>query len=114
MFSIKRKFHLKTAKRRSFVRILASNLIMRERITTTDARAREIRPIVEKLVTLARGKKLADLRILLSRLPKQAANKLYYELAPKYAERKGGYLRIVKGGGFRRRDGARTAIVEFI
>ena len=114
MFSIKRKFHLKAGKRRSFVRILASNLVMKERITTTDARAREIRPIVEKLVTLAKGQKLADLRILLSRLPERAANKLYYELGPKYAARKGGYLRIVKGGGFRRRDGSRTAIVEFV
>ncbi len=114
MFSIKRKLHKKTGKRRNFVRILANNLIMKERITTTDVRAKEIRPIVEKLVTIARRKRLADLRLLLSRLPKQSANKLYYEIGPKYVERKGGYLRIIKTSKFRRRDGTRLAVVEFV
>ncbi len=87
---------------------------MRERISTTDIRARELRPIVERLVTIAKRKKLTDLRLLLSRLPEKAAMKLYHELGPKYAERKGGYLRIVKESGFRKRDGARTATIEFV
>ncbi len=114
MFSIKRKFRKKVGPRRNFIRILAHNLIMRERIETTATRAKEIRPIVEKLVTLAKGKTLADLRVLLSRLPKDAANKLYYETGPKYAERKGGYLRIIKSGGVRKRDAAPKVIVEFV
>ena len=114
MFSIKRKFRKKIGPRTNFVRILANNLIMSERIETTDTRAKEIRPIVEKLVTLAKRKNLASLRILLSRLPKEAANKLYYEIGPKYAERKGGYLRIIKGSGVRKRDAAPKAIVEFV
>lgn len=96
------------------MRILVGNLIMRERIVTTDARARELRPIVEKLITLARRGRLADLRLLLQRLPKEAATKLYYEIAPKYKERKGGYLRITKRAGARKRDAANTAIIEFV
>ena len=113
MLNIKRKFHRKTGPA-GFIRILASQLIMRERISTTDIRARELRPIVERLVTIAKCKKLIDLRLLLSRLPEKAAMKLYHELGPKYAERKGGYLRIVKESGFRKRDGARTATIEFV
>ena len=87
---------------------------MKERILTTEPRAKEIRPIVEKLVTIARKQRLADFRLLLKRLPKIAAAKLYYELGPRYKERHGGYTRIMKVGGFRKRDGARTATVEFV
>ncbi len=114
MFSIKRKFRKKIGPRINFVRILANNLIMKERIETTDVRAKEIRPIVEKLVTLARRKRLADLRVLLSRLPEQAANKLFYDIGPKYVDRKGGYLRIIKTAKTRRRDSAPVSIVEFV
>lgn len=114
MFSIKRKFRKKVGPRRNFIRILANNLIMHERIETTATRAKEIRPIVEKLITIAKHKRLADLRLLLSRIPKEAANKLYYEIGPKYMERKGGYLRIIKGGSVRKRDAAPKAIVEFV
>ncbi len=114
MLSIKRKFHKKTGPRTNFIRILAGNLIMREKITTTDVRAKEIRRIVEKLITIAKKKRLSDLRLLLSRLSADAANKLYYELGPKYAERKGGYLRIIKEGRFRQRDGTKVARVEFV
>lgn len=114
MFSIKRKFRKETGPRRNFVRILVNNLIMHGHIRTTDVRAKELRPIIEKLTTIARRHQLKDLRILLSRLPKQAAFKLYNEVAPKYVERKGGYTRIIKGMEMRKRDGARMATIEFI
>ncbi|MDO8584918.1 MAG: 50S ribosomal protein L17 [bacterium] len=114
MFSIKRKLHRTVGPRRNFVRILAHNLIMGGTIETTDARAKTIRPIMEKLVTIARRGRLQDLRLLLSRLPKDAASKLYYEIAPKYKERKGGYLRILKLGNMRRRDAAKTATISFV
>lgn len=114
MFSTKRKLQKTVGPRRNFVRILVGNLIMRERVATTDARARTLRPIVEKLVTLARRGRLADLRLLLQRLPKDAAMKLYYEIAPKYKERKGGYTRIIKSGGVRKRDASETATIEFV
>ena len=81
---------------------------------TTDVRAREIRPIVEKLLTIARRHEIKNLRLLLSRLPKESAMKLYNEIAPKYVDRKGGYTRIVKGMETRKRDGARMATIEFV
>ena len=96
------------------MRILASNFIMREHIETTDVRAREVRRLVEKLITVAKKKRLSDLRLLLQRLPKEAANKLYYEIGPKYAERKGGYTRIIKSGRYRVRDGSKVARIEFV
>lgn len=109
-----RKFHRKRGPRRSFLKGLAHNLIMKEKIETTVARAKEIRPMVEKLLTHAKKQQLASLRLLLSRLPKDAAQKLYYEIAPKYKERNGGYLRIIKESATRKRDGASKAIIEFV
>ena len=87
---------------------------MEERIETTEARAKEVRPQVEKLVTLAKKQNLASFRILLSRLPKQSAEKLYYEIAPRYQERRGGYLRILKTAVRRKRDAAKKAVIEFV
>ncbi|MEK7114902.1 MAG: 50S ribosomal protein L17 [Patescibacteria group bacterium] len=109
-----RKFHRKTGPRRSFVKILANNLIIKEKITTTEERAKSIRPIVEKMVTLGKKQQLASFRLLLSRLPKQSAEKVYHEIAPRYKERLGGYLRIIKQSRMRKRDGARMAVIEFV
>jgi len=110
-----RKFHRKKGARRSFLKNLANNLISKEKITTTVPRAKEIRPIVERMVSVAKKQQLANLRLLISRLSnKKMAQKLFYEIAPRYKERSGGYLRIVKLGRFRKRDGAATARIEFI
>lgn len=109
-----RKFGRKTGPRRAFIKGLANNLIMKEKIETTTPRAKEIRPIVERLVTIAKKQQLAGFRILLAKLPKQAAEKLYFDIAPRYKERAGGYLRITKESRFRKRDAAPLAIIEFI
>lgn len=109
-----RKFGRKRGERKAFFKTLAYNLIMRGKMVTTDARAKEIRPLVEKLVTLAKKQNLASYRLLLARLPKEAASKLYYEVAPKYADRKGGFLRILKMMKQRKQDGAKQSVVEFI
>jgi len=109
-----RKFGRIRGRRKAFLKTLAHNLIMKERIQTTEARAKELRPRVEKLVTLAKKQKLASLRLLLARLPKAAATKLYYELASRYQERHGGYLRILKTSHSRKRDAAKKAIIEFV
>jgi|SRR3989344_1082459 len=109
-----RKFHREKGPRRSFIKILANNLIMKERITTTEARAKSIRPIVEKMVTIGKKQQLANLRLLLSRVSKQSAEKLYHEIGPRYKERSGGYLRIIKQSRMRKRDGARMAVIEFV
>ncbi|MCL4404986.1 MAG: 50S ribosomal protein L17 [Patescibacteria group bacterium] len=109
-----RKFGRVRGRRISFLKGLHRNLIMAERIVTTEARAREIKPQVEKLVTLAKKQDLAAMRLLLARLPNDAALKLYYEIAPRYKERHGGYLRVVKMGSTRMRDAAPKALIEFI
>jgi len=110
-----RKFHRKRGMRKSFFQGLANNLIMKERVETTLARAKEIRPMVERFVSIAQKKQqLTALRFLLSRLPKQAAQKLVYDIGPRYKERQGGYLRIVKAVKSRMRDGAELAKIEFI
>ncbi|KKU77207.1 MAG: 50S ribosomal protein L17 [Candidatus Harrisonbacteria bacterium RIFOXYA1_FULL_48_8] len=109
-----RKFHRTAGPRRSFVKGLANNLIMKEKMETTISRAKEIRPVVEHLVTLAKKQQLAAFRILLSRLPKQAAQKLYYDIAPRYKTRAGGYLRIIKEAKSRKRDATPLAIIEFV
>ncbi len=109
-----RKFGLLTGKRRAFLRVLSHNLIMRGKIQTTEARAKEIRPRVEKLVTLAKKGDIAALRLLIRRVPKDSAYKLFHEIAPKYKTKKGGYLRIRKTAITRKRDGVKQATIEFI
>ncbi len=109
-----RKFGRTRGPRKLFLQTLAHNLIMKGKITTTVTRAKSIRPIVERLVTIAKKQTLADFRRLLSALPKASAEKLYYDIAPKYKERKGGYLRIMKATEWRKRDAVDMAIVEFV
>jgi large subunit ribosomal protein L17 len=109
-----RKFHRKTGQRRAFLKSLLSNLILKGKIETTDTRAKEIKKRVEKLITLAKKQNLASLRILIARLNKKSALKLYYDIAPKYADRKGGYVRIVKLGKRRVGDASKVSLVEFV
>jgi large subunit ribosomal protein L17 len=113
-----RKFHRKRGQRIAFKKGLAANLIQKERIQTTVARAKEVRPIVERYITIAKKvdkkDKLSQLRLLFAKLPKSAAEKVFYDIAPRYKDRRGGYLRIVKTAKFRKRDGAPTAIIEFV
>ena len=105
---------MKRGRRKLFFKKIASNLVLKEKINTTVARAKEVRPMVEHLVTIAKKQNLVSLRILLSKLPKDSAHKLYYDIAPKYKDRRGGYLRIVKQAKTRKRDGAPMAQIEFI
>ncbi|MDP3729154.1 MAG: 50S ribosomal protein L17 [bacterium] len=109
-----RKFGKKRGPRRSFVRILAHNVIMKEHAQTTEARGKEIRSVIEKMVTTAKKQNLASFRRLLSQLPKDAASKLYYELAPRYKDRHGGYMRVTKLAERRKRDAAEQVIIEFV
>lgn len=110
-----KKFNRLTGPRRSFLRNLANDLVRNGSITTTEARAKAIRPIVERLVTHAKGGTLAARRLLLRRVHNAVvAEKLFGELGPRYADRKGGYLRIMKLGTARKRDGSRLAKIEFV
>jgi len=109
-----RKFGRKRGERKAFFKGLAGNLIKKGKIETTEARAKEIKPIVERMVTTAKKQNLASFKRLISKLDKASAEKLYYEVAPKYKNRAGGYLRIIKLGEFRKRDAGKKALIEFV
>jgi len=92
-----------------------NDLVTAGRIETTEIRAKAVRPLVERLVTIAKRQNLAARRLLLSRVHnKTAAAKLYEEIGPRYAGRSGGYTRIVKLAKWRKRDGSRLTRVEFV
>ena len=95
-------------------RNMAAALIKHEQITTTLAKARELRPYTEKLVTLAKKGGLSNRRLAHARmLDETQLVKLFDVIAPRYAERAGGYIRIVKAG-IRASDAADMAIIEFV
>ncbi len=109
-----RKFGRETNERRAFLRSLAVNLIAHGKIKTTLARAKELRPLIEKLVTRARMGDLQARRLLLARLGRpEAMQKLIKEIAPRYLKRAGGYTRITKLP-VRISDGSPQALIEFI
>lgn len=109
-----RKLNRTKAHRRALFANLAANLIKHEQITTTLPKAKDLRPIVEKLVTLAKKGDLAARRQAYAYLYDQAiAGKLFDVLGKRYAERQGGYLRIIKAG-YRFGDNAPMAVIEFV
>ncbi len=109
-----RKLGRTTSHRLAMFRNMAASLIKHEQITTTLPKAREIRPYVEKLVTLAKTGGLSNRRLAHARLQDDdQLVKLFDTIAPRYADRPGGYIRIVKAG-IRRSDATPMAIVEFV
>jgi large subunit ribosomal protein L17 len=103
-----------TEHRKALMRNLAVALIEHERIHTTAPKARQLRPFVERLVTLGRDGSLAARRRAFSRLgKKQAVHKLFTVIGPRFQERPGGYTRVVKAER-REGDGAEMAFIEFI
>lgn len=110
-----RKFGRKANVRRGFIRSLAIAMLTYEKIKTTEARAKELRPYIEKLLTKARGADLAARRLIRGRLGNQEtlANKLVDEIAPRYEGRNGGYTRITKLP-HRKGDASPMAIIEFV
>jgi large subunit ribosomal protein L17 len=93
---------------------LTADLIRYEQVTTTHAKAKVLRPFAEKMITKARRGDLHARRTVLRKIPNNdAVTKLFDEVAPRYAERPGGYLRIIKLGT-RRGDGAEMAKVELV
>lgn len=110
-----KKFHRVAGRRRSFFRNLVNDIVRSGRVETTEARAKALRPQVEKLITLAKKQTLAARRLVLARMGNaKTAAKLFEEIAPKYATRPGGFMRITKLGKARKRDAAATAVIEFV
>ncbi len=112
--SVTRKFGREKDQRNALIRSLARNLINESRIQTTLAKAKELRPFVEKLVTKAKSGTLASRRNVISQLDGEAETKVLFDtLAKKYADRKGGYTRIIKMAP-RVLDAAPMAMIEFV
>ena len=109
-----RKLQRTTAHRNALFRNMAAALIKHEQITTTLAKAKELRPYVEKLVTLAKKGGLSNRRLAHARMMDDAQLvKLFDVIGPRYADRNGGYIRVVKAG-IRASDAAQVAIIEFV
>jgi len=109
-----RKLQRTSAHRAALFRNMAAALIKHEQITTTTAKAKELRPYVEKLVTLAKKGGLSNRRLAHARLMDDTQLvKLFDVIAPRYAERSGGYCRVIKAG-IRANDAAPIAIIEFV
>ena len=102
------------ASRRALLRNLTTSIIEKNRITTTLTKARAVKPIVEKMVTLGKSGTLANKRRAMAYLYKRkAVHLLFDEVAPRFMDRQGGYTRIIKTD-FRKGDGAEMAILEFV
>ncbi|MBA9029386.1 50S ribosomal protein L17 [Peribacillus loiseleuriae] len=117
-----RKLGRTSAQRKALLRDLATDLIIHERIETTEARAKEIRSVVEKMITLGKRGDLHARRQAASFIRKEVANaengqdalqKLFSDIAPRYEERQGGYTRILKMGP-RRGDAAPIVVIELV
>ena len=109
-----RKLNRKNAHLRSMLENMANSLIKHEQITTTLPKAKELRPFVEKLVTLAKKGGLANRRRAISILQdEKMVQKLFSVIAERYKDRKGGYTRVLKAG-FRYGDMAPVGIIEFV
>ncbi|MBI2057962.1 MAG: 50S ribosomal protein L17 [Candidatus Yanofskybacteria bacterium] len=111
---VKGKIFGRTKKQRSaLMKGLVESLIQHEKITTTEAKAKNLRPIVEKLVTKGRNKSLSNIRRLVSITNRVTAKKISEILGPRYQSKEGGYTRIIKLAP-RKSDGSPMAIIEFI
>ena len=110
----KRRFNRTHEHRKAMFANLCQALIKHERIVTTLPKAKDLRPVVEKLVTLGKRGDLHARRQVIAQIGNEnVVKRLFETIAPRYAERNGGYLRIMKAG-FRHGDNAPLAVIEFV
>ncbi len=108
------KLGRKTPHRRALLRNLVTSILMEDRVETTVTKAKAVRPHVEKMITLGKKGDLHSRRQALSFLmTRESVTRLFDTVAPRYGERSGGYLRIVRTG-FRKGDGGETALIELL
>ncbi|MCK9263836.1 MAG: 50S ribosomal protein L17 [Deltaproteobacteria bacterium] len=109
-----RKLGRTTDHKEAMLRNLVTSLIIHERIETTEAKAKELRKIADRMITLGKKGDLASLRRAMKSIrTKEALGKLFNEIAPRFTERHGGYTRVIKYRN-RKGDGATTAIIEWV
>ena len=112
--AMNRKLGRPSDQRRAMLRAMTTYLLENGQIKTTYARAKEVAPIAEKMITLGKKNDLVAYRQALAYITKEdVANKLFHEIAPKYADRNGGYTRVLKMGP-RRGDAAEMAIIQLV
>src|SRR3989344_9220323 len=105
-----RKFGRERDQRKALMKSLAFNLVKDEKIKTTEAKAKELRPAIEKIITKAKTDNLANRRLVSNRIGQIAAKKIFDKIAPKNKDRNGGYTRIIKMAP-RKSDASRMAII---
>ena len=109
-----RKLGKTSTQRKALLRQQVTDLLENGKMETTFYRAKEVQPVVEKMITLGKKGGLANYRRALAFITKEdVANKLFKEIAPKYAERNGGYTRVTRTGP-RRGDAAEMAVIELV
>ncbi len=108
-----RKLSRKRDQRKALLKSLARELFLREKIKTTEAKAKELRSFAERFIERAKEKNLTNLRYLRRYFAKDVVKKLFDEIGPRYKERKGGYTRIIKIG-YREGDRAKMVIIELV
>ncbi len=108
------KLGRKTPHRRALLRNLTTSILMEDRVETTVTKAKAVRPHVEKMITLGkRGDLHARRQALAFLMTRESVTRLFDTIAPRYGDRQGGYLRIVRTG-FRKGDGGETALIELL
>jgi large subunit ribosomal protein L17 len=108
-----RKFSRKIGPRRALLRVLVNNFFLQEKIKTTEAKAKELRSIAEKMITRAKDTTLTNRRLLAETLTPKMTKKIIDDIAPSFKGRQGGYTRIIKLGP-RNSDGAKMVIIELV
>ena len=110
-----RTFNRAPNQRRALMRALSRSLIIEEHISTTEAKAKALRPFIERLVTYAKKNTLASRRLAVQKLhDEEAVKKLFSTIAPRYSDRKGGYTRVVKRTTRGKSDARKLAYIAFV
>lgn len=108
-----RKLSRKAGPRKILLKSLVNSFVLLEKIKTTEAKAKEMKPLVEKIITKAKADTVSNRRILSGYLTPKALKKIFEQIGPQQKERKGGYARIIKLGP-RISDGAKMVIIELV
>jgi len=108
-----RRLHRERDQRKALLKTLATSLILKEKIMTTEAKAKELSPFVQKKITRAKKGDMAARRYLATLFTSKAVKKLMEDIALRYKDRKGGYVRIIKMGR-RKSDSSKMAVIQFV